>query len=830
MNILSLSGTYELSGAGRTCTAVIPGDFHSALISAGILPDPYYAKNEADVQWVGETDWTIKRLFQYTVRKSCHAFLVMTGADTFFSVYVNGKKAGTGCNMFRLWRFDITDLLADGSNSIEIRFDSPVKKAQQEAEELPYPVPSSTYPVSAPHCNLIRKPQCHGGWDWGPCLMVSGIYDTIQIETVQDGYADSPTVRYRQNGQIWTADISVPYTALCKTEKKFLFSISDGHAVISEKAVSFSLVPGTTVLSASLDVTDPELWLTSEQLSEAGKKTNMLYTLSVASADGDTSCTKKIAFRTLTVDTKGGALCFCINGQKIFAKGANWIPADALPSRQTDGKIRWLLESAVQAHMNIIRVWGGGQFERDSFYEMCDELGLLIWHDCMFACAAYPASEQFLSNVAEELAYQIPRLQTHPSIALWCGNNENIGALTWFPETKANRDRYIVDYDRLYHGVVEKAVRTYDPDRTWWPSSPSSGSDKDLFNDNWHCDDAGDMHFWSVWHQKKSFSEYLTIQPRFVSEFGYEAFPSIAELKTYTPEDQMNLTSPVMEYHQRSAGGNSIILENFSRYFRFPEGFENMVYLSQVQQALAIKTAVSYWRSLRPRCSGAIFWQLNDVWPDASWSSIEYSGKWKLLHYAMKDAFLPVCTVLYKKDGEYRAYILNDTSAVIKAELTIRMIDFSGNPAGQAETIQAEAGSGTAVCAWKLAEKDLICAPDSCFIYAELKAADGKGKTYAADDTLFPSLYKNCTLQKADVSVKADDAENGTCTLYIESDKPAFFAALDAENIQGTFSRNMMTLLPGKTVTVTFTPRSGTVTAAELMRHLSVTTLRDTYR
>lgn len=829
MKITPLSGNYELSGAGKKCTAAVPGDFHSALLAAGIIPDPYYGRNESDVLWVGRTDWTIRRTFVFRRGENSRTFLVLTGADTFFTASVNGKKAGTGDNMFRRWRFDVTRILQDGTNTLEIIFDSAEKKAEAAADELPYPVPCSEYPISSPHHNLVRKTQCHGGWDWGPDLMVSGIYGNIQLETYSGGYFENLTARYTQarSSHDWTVHVTAVYESFAEGGRAFTFSVSRCGSVISSIVKKFTLTAGTNVLHADITVKNPDMWHTAGELAEKGEKENTLYELSAASEDGDSVITKAVAFRTIQVDTKKGALCFIVNGRRIFAKGANWIPADALPSRQTPEKIQSLLADAVQANMNMIRVWGGGQFEHDSFYDACDRLGLLIWHDFMFACSTYPSTEAFLSSVAAELAYQIPRLQTHPSIALWCGNNENIGALTWFTESKEHRDRYIADYDRLYHGVVEKAVNEYDPDRQWWPSSPCAG--KDLFADNWHSDSSGDMHFWNVWHEKKSFSEYLSIKPRFVSEFGYEAFPSLEEIKTYCPEDQMNLTSPVMEYHQRSAGGNSIILENFSRYFRFPESFADMVYLSQVQQAVAIRTAITYWRTLRPWCSGAIYWQLNDVWPDASWSGIEYSGRWKLLHYAVKDAYAPVSAVLYEKDGIINGYILNDSSETLKASLAVHLLDFSGKPVCPSKMEKLSAAPDSSTPVWSLSADRLPCAPEACFIYAELTASSAGGKTYTSCDTLFPALYKSCSLQKPDITMNAEKNSDGTFDVTLQCAKPAFFTSLGTGPVRGVFSRNMFTLLPGKPVTVTFTPKGQDISAQKLLNMTTVTSLRDTY-
>ena len=364
------------------------------------------------------------------------------------------------------------------------------------------------------------------------------------------------------------------------------------------------------------------------------------------------------------------------NGRKLFSKGSNWIPCDSLPSRMTKERYEDLINSAVEANMNTLRVWGGGIYENDIFYDLCNKLGIIVWQDFMFACSLYPATDDFLNDVQEEVNYQVSRLQNHPCIAIWCGNNENYGALNWFKESNENRDRYLVDYDRLYQGTIGKTVKKLDSQRIFWPSSPCAGPDD--FADNWHADNMGDMHYWSVWHERKSFDAYLQIKPRFVSEFGYESFPSIDCIKSFAEEKDFNFTSPVMEYHQRSPSGNSIMLENFSRYFRFPQGFENMIYLSQVQQAVAIKTAVDWWRSLKPHCMGAIIWQLNDVWPCPSWSSIEYSGKWKLLQYVTKEFFESVYMPAFVKDNELNVVINNDTTQKLKGQIKVDFLRFDG--------------------------------------------------------------------------------------------------------------------------------------------------------
>jgi len=361
----------------------------------------------------------------------------------------------------------------------------------------------------------------------------------------------------------------------------------------------------------------------------------------------------------------------------LYSRGANWIPQDALASNITKEKTKALLQSAVDANMNMIRIWGGGRYEADWFYDLCSQLGLLVWQDFMFACNIYPSDDKFLSNVELEVQEQVKRLNTHACLALWCGDNELIGALTWFDVTKNNRDRYLVGYDRL-NRTIETNLKKIDNTSIWWPSSPSSGPMD--FGDAWHNDKSGDMHFWDVWHSGKSFDHYRTINPRFCSEFGFQSFPSMHVIKQFSEKNDWNIASPIMESHQKNAGGNARIAETMFRYFRFPTGFEDFVYLSQIQQGLAIRTAVEYWRSIKPHCMGTLYWQLNDTWPVASWSSLNHGGSWKAMHYMAKRFYQPVYVFAIQNNEtnhiEFTA--VNDTLEPVELNLNIFISDLKG--------------------------------------------------------------------------------------------------------------------------------------------------------
>ncbi len=827
----------------------IPGDVHSALLRKGIIQNPYWRFNEKDVQWVGKEKWLISRTFDFRKEEGFRTYLTMSMADTYFTLYINGKTAGRGDNYFRLWRFDITNLLKNGKNTISVEFDSAEKRAIADAKKIPYPVPCSQYDMFSPHRNMSRKIQCHSGWDWGPCIMACGIYGDISLQTVREGYIQSvtmntsPVVRRKFDG-LWNAKTGVRYHSL--SDKKMNFKITlKGNGLDFETVIQEDAFEGDNEYTWNLRVENPELWKSADELKDEGLSENSLYTLTVtalnADSEDDDSMEKQIAFRTLSLiakqDSYGCSLYYELNGRAVFAKGSNWIPADSLPERWTESRYRTLLQSTVDANMNTLRIWGGGNYESDLCYNLCDRLGLIVWQDCAFACSLYPATEEFLSSVEQEIEDNVYRLQHHPSLAVWCGNNEDFGSLTWYEESRKNRDRYIVDYDRLNHGCIEATIKRCDPDHTWWPSSPCAGPG--TFGDNWHNDSEGDMHFWSVWHEKKDMEAYLEIKPRFVSEFGYESFPSTEGILEFAEKKDLNLTSPVMEWHQRSPGGNSIILENFSRYFRFPKGTENMIYLSQVQQALAVKTAVDYWRSLRPHCMGAVIWQLNDVWPVASWSSLEYSGKWKLLHYAAKKFFSRVALSLVKKDGVVYLNVVNESLSTVKAEITVRIINFEGKDVAPKIKIPASLKSDTVKCVWtsEFSKLPVKCDSNECFVYAEMKAAsiDGRKQNFYMNDTLFFERWKKCEIGIPEITYSIEE-KSGGFVISLETDKPAFFTSFDVPGIKGTFSENMITLLPGKKSKVTFTQdsfgssgKTKPSTLSSFKKALRITTLRDTY-
>ncbi len=816
MKRIDLSGEWKLIRVknNESVPAQVPGDTHSALLDAGKIPDPYWADNELSVQWIGREDWIYSRKFTVSAEMLSEksVFLNCDCLDTITDIIINGKKAGSTENMFVRYRFEVKKFLRPGENTIEILFHSSENAAVEASKKLKYPVPHGSSPVQSPNRNLVRKVQCHSGWDWGTCLMVAGIYGDIYLGAYSDARIEH--VYCDQKHSKGVCEVKVNCEVFSPDGEKTTMKIRLGDQELVKTAV---LAKGLNRIDVTITVKNPILWWPN------GFGKQHLYDLEVKV--GGSEIRKKLGLRKLELiseeDKLGLSMLFRVNGVDIFAKGADWIPCDALPQRQTREAIEYLLDSAAKVNMNMLRVWGGGQYEYDYFYEMCDEKGLMIWQDFMFACSLYPATDEFLDLVKQEAVYQVKRLRDYACIVIWCGNNENLGALGWYKESKDSRDRYLVDYDRLNEGVLGNTVRELDPGRVFWPSSPCGGPGD--YSDGFHNDKRGDMHYWGVWHGGKSFDEFHKIFPRFCSEFGYQSFPSMDTVKTYASENQFNVTSPIMEHHQRNSGGNSKIIEMFSRYFRLPEGFENFVYLSQIQQGLAIKTAVEHWRRLRPNCMGTIYWQLNDNWPVCSWASLNYQGSWKLLHYMAKRFYAPAMVSAIQDDEkkQIEIFLTNDTVKAQKAKVCIQVRDLAGKVTFE-ERISTSVPAGSAKQIRKYDLAKLATKPDSHFMVLKMDI----------DGTIFRNEHFFCAWKKYEfpktlIKTKIRAVKEGF-EVKLESDLPAFYVGLFAEGINGEFDDNCLTLLPREARTVTFIPRQKT-TMEDFKKSLTVKHLRDTY-
>ncbi|MCX5518182.1 glycoside hydrolase family 2 protein [Kaistia defluvii] len=810
MSKLSLAGAWQLLDDKGVLQGPcpIPGDVHSALMAQERIGSPYVGTNEADMQWVGEAVWEIVHDFEVAASQLSDrwAVLELEFVDTFAELFLNGRPIAKLGSSFIRHRIDVSEALKPGTNELRIRFSPAGAEAIERARKQPFPIPWSVSNNRVPDLNMIRKAQCHGGWDWGPCLMVTGIYAEPTLHFYETARIESVQIRQRHHGDgTVTAIAEIELLAQADMTVPVTFELA-GKTVHAEAKVSDQ---HGGKASLALDIESPDLWW------PAGHGAQPLYE-AVVTIPGDT-VRRHIGFRTLEVVTQkdevGASMFFRVNGVDIFAKGANWIPADSLPAAITPDRIEALLSAAVEANMNMVRLWGGGFYEFDAFYDACDRLGLLIWQDMMFSCSQYPSTPDFLTEIDAELRYQIKRLSSRPSIAIWCGDNEVIGSLNWFEISRNNRDRYLVNYDR-FNRVIDKAVQDTDPDRRFWPSSPCNG-DMD-YGDAWHDDRSGDLHFWDVWHSNKNFEHYYTVQPRFCSEFGFQSFPSMTGIRAFAGgRENWNATSPVMEFHQRDGAGNSRIIDTMARYFRVPSGFESFVYLSQLQQAMAIETAVRYWRSLKPHSMGALYWQLNDVWPAVSWSSIDHSLAWKTLHYHAKRFFAPVALAARMIDGKLTIRAINDLHEPVALETRLRSFDLDG-------TLIAERHA-----------KDSI-PPDRAVEVMAIPAPIGQDRFYVIDAivdgvasperqiVVFPDVPKRFELPETTVSVQ----DAGAGRFLLSADAPAFHVRAEAEGIPGHFDDASFLLLPGEPRIVTFKPEAGYALpkAADLtVHHLGAT-------
>jgi len=783
--MLDLTGQWSLADAQGEyrLSAAVPGDVHSALLAAGLIPDPYAGRNEYAVRWVADRDWILSRSF--TLDPGDDAWLLVAEmVDTVAEVHVNGHFVTSHANMFRELAVPVADALVSGENHIAITLRSATRAANALQAAQPFPVPYSANNCPIPNGNMLRKPQCDFGWDWNIALAPVGLHSRIALVGPEGEIHAARIAQGHGEGHV-RLDLAFDVRNVGAASADWTVVLGDAGV-----AGSVPLVGGEGRVETSLIIKRPELWW------PAGLGSQKVHDLTVSV--GGLTRRFPVALRDVRLvsepDATGRSFALTVNGRPVFARGANWIPADALPGRITEAKTRALLQSAADANMNMIRVWGGGRYEPASFYEACDALGLLVWQDLMFACHLYPATEGYLAEVEREVAYQAIRIGHH--VALWCGDNELLGALTWFEESRNNRDRYLVAYDRL-NRTIETALRRTLPQANWWPSSPSPGPMS--FGDTWHDDTSGDMHFWSVWHEGRDFEHYRDVRPRFCSEFGFQSYTSLPAIRTFADEADLNIASPVMESHQKNAGGNARIAETMFRYFRFPKDFASFVWLSQVQQGMAIQTAVDTWRSLKPHCMGALYWQLNDTWPVASWSGLDYGGGWKLLHHMARRFFAPVNVVAIPKAGAIRAVAVNDTADPVDVTAAFHAVALDGTTRPLAE---AEARVGTDA-AQPIATVDTgALAPGESLAY---RWAASNGAT--GGDVVAAVRHKALDLRAPGLAVSSV-VEAGQVRARVTADALAFFVTLEADR-PGRFSDNALHLYPGHDAEISFTPADG---------------------
>lgn len=788
--------TFREAGKGEWMKASVPGSVHTDLLANGRIEDPFYRDNERKLQWIGKTDWEYRTTFEVSpaLMRRQYFELGFEGLDTYADVFLNDRHVLSADNMFRAWAVGVTSAVKPGVNTLRVRFRSPINEVLPVMKALGYELPAANDQgeKTSPH---TRKAPYHYGWDWGPRLVTSGIWRSAWLEAFDAARLTDLHVVQNQLGKDsaqLTANVEV-HSLKAATAAVVVEDPSDGR-VAARRVVK--LAPGANRFALKLNVPDPQLWW------PAGMGAQRLYTLRARLIiDGRAADERSARYGLRTIelrqrpDKAGKSFMFVVNGVPVFAKGANWIPADAFPTRVTRERYRQLLESARDANMNMLRVWGGGYYESEDFYELCDELGLLIWQDFMFACSMYPGGEDFLRSVREEAVYNVRRLRNHPSVALWCGNNEVETAWHHWGWKQNLPAKLWDDYLKIFHGVLPEVVAEHDPSRAYWPSSPSSNLEEDADSQR-----TGDVHYWEVWHASKPFAEYEKQRPRFMSEYGFQSFPSVETVNAYTLPSDHDIQSPVMLAHQKHPRGNQLIREYMLREYPEPKDFESFLYASQVLQAEGIRVGAEHLRRIMPHNMGSLYWQLNDCWPVASWSSVDYFGRWKALQFYARRFYSPLLVSPRAEGDRVNVYVVSDRAEPSPARLTVSLMDFDGRVLkSESKDLTVAPLRGDSYLGLDAGE--LLKGRDArtLFLLAELH----DGNRVVSTNTHFFRPFKELSLSAPRVGTTVA-ATRGGFKLTLTTDRLARAVYLSAPGAAGSFKDNFIDLVPGRPAEVEF--------------------------
>ena len=714
---------FSMYGTNEWLSAQVPGTVHQDLIAHDKLPDPFYGMNEQKIQWVEKEDWLYRTSFVLTEEQLHHegVYLVFEGLDTYADVFLNGSLLLKADNMFVGYRVPVKSVLRKGENKLVVRFRSPIREAmpQWESNGFDYPADNDHYPQKL--SIFTRKAPYSYGWDWGIRMVTCGIWRPVYLQfadraVVEDYFVHQQSV----SAERAEVDNRLEINNISNHTQQAVVRVTYSYTGEPDKNVeqTVELQPGLNHISLPVTVEQPHLWMPN------GWGEPALYTFEASvSVDGQVVSLKshQIGLRSIRVvqeeDKDGQSFYFEVNGVPMFAKGTNLIPSDALLPRVTRQRYSRLLEDVQSSNMNMVRVWGGGIYEDDAFFEEADRRGILVWQDFMVACANIYLTSEMAEEFTQEAICNLKRLHHHASLALLCGNNEmESGVINW-----GSRDNQLVrdDYTRLYGHLLPELCETYAPDTYYWPSSPSSGGGFDD-PDN---PAKGDTHYWEVWHGGVPFTTYRQKRFRFCSEYGFESFPSMKTIRTFAREEDLNCFSRVMENHQKCRGGNGKILRYLADNYLYPATFENLVYASQLLQADAIKYGVEHFRRQRGYCMGSTYWQFNDCWPVASWSSVDCFGRYKALHYAARKFYAPVAMGLFLENGALTVNIANETRAGFRGHIHLAMC--RGNLTvldGLRRDVEVEALSSRDVLTYRVDSRD----PYDTFLYADLYDEQGR--------------------------------------------------------------------------------------------------------
>ncbi|XP_075400096.1 beta-mannosidase [Tenrec ecaudatus] len=857
----SLRGSWRVRNANGSLDlgGTVPGCVHSALFQKGLIQDPYYRFNDQKYRWISWENWIYIKEFKipFDISQWQKVTLIFESIDTVAEILLNNVTIGKTDNMFHSYSFDITSVVKDTLNTVELRFQSAVRyAAQQSKAHSSYQVPPNCPPRKQKgecHVNFIRKEQCSFSWDWGPSFPTQGIWNDVRIEAYNichlNYFTFSPI--YDNSVHEWSLEIEASFDVVSSQPV-------GGQVIIAipklqtEKTYSITLEPGERIVKLLVAIhkdISVETWWPHGHGNQIGYNMTVLFKLA-----GNLSITKsaKVYFRTVELVEEpikgsfGLSFYFKINGLPIFLKGSNWIPADSFQDRVTPDLLRLLLQSAVDANMNTLRVWGGGIYEQDEFYELCDQLGIMIWQDFMFACALYPTNQSFMDSVSAEVAYQVRRLKSHPSIITWSGNNENEAALmmNWYSISVADYPMYIKDYVLLYVENVRKLVVGADKTRPFITSSPTNGAKS--VAEGWvsaHPEDThfGDVHYYNYYHDCWDWRVFP--RARLVSEYGYQSWPSFSTLEKVSSESDWSFQSTFSSHRQHHKQGNSEMLNQAALHFKLPQSksslqmFKDTIYLTQVMQAQCVKIETEFYRRSRSEIvegeghtMGALYWQLNDIWQAPSWASLEYGGKWKMLHYFAQNFFAPVLPVGFETHNVFFVYGVSDLHTNYRVKLTVRVHTWSSlKPVCSRMTEHFALKSGQATLIYKEPVPSLLkrcgnCTRQSCVVSFDLSA--GSQRLSPTNHHFLSSPKEAVGLQRAHVTALISQ-QGDTFVFHLETSAVALFVWLDVGSIPGRFSDNGF-LMTGKTRTIAFYPWKPT-NKSELEKSLRVTSLTDLY-
>ena len=779
--------------------AQVPGCVHTDLYNNDIIPDPFYGTNEGDLQWISDENWEYKTIFnvdnEFLNREV--QLLKFYGLDTYAKVYVNGKLLIESNNMFHLWEVSVKNIFKLGKNEILVSFDSPIKKILPKVNKMDYELPADNDQIkkTSPY---TRKAPYHFGWDWGPSFATCGIWQNVEIIGYDLFVIDNVHIDQKE---VWTnsakIEIIIDISSEIDSEVELVIVEPKSKINISK---SVSLKKGKNSFHRSIDIINPELWWPN------GHGGQDMYEFEIHLKKDEYQDFKKVktGLRDFKVqiekDSNGTSFAFIVNGKPIFSKGANWIPGDSFTTRMTKDNYKILLKNAVNANMNTVRVWGGGIYESEYFYDLCDELGLIVWQDFMFACSLYPGDDDFLESVKKEAEYQIIRLRNHPSIALWCGNNEIAVAWhNWGWKEKYPNSVFFKDYKNLFHELLPKLCHSLDKSRLYWPSSP--GYDLSLPKTGQELN-KGDVHYWGVWHGGDELSSFSENVGRFMSEYGMQSFPSMATVDYFCPTKEQDIDSDIIKSHQKASLGNENIMKYILMYYNEPKDFSSFIMLSQIMAGEAIKVAVESHRMAMPYCMGSLYWQLNDCWPGASWSSLDYFGNWKALHYYAKKFFSPLLICADIQPEIVNVYVVNDGELIKKSKILIELYDIKGTLVFEEIVVMdINANSSTRVFSVK---KDKVLNGLNAKNVMLRTSIDVDGAIVSTNDYFFEKT-KLLNMDEQNFNVNVEKADVGY-SIYIESKSflNRFYAL--CLNDSGVFSDNYFNMLPGEKRKIQFIP------------------------